>query len=83
MKATERISKALNIPVEKVDVTVTRLQGTFESNGKKRSFLRVANMLAATVTKRSTPQYNQNDIAFVNKWIADKRFKLPYLNPRP
>ena len=62
MKATERISKALNIPAEKVDVTVTRMQGAFESNGKKRSFLSVANMLAAIITKKSTAHYVQNDM---------------------
>jgi hypothetical protein len=72
MKATERISEALNIPIEQVDVTVTRLKDAFESNRKKRSFLSVANILAAIITKKSTAHYNQNDIAFVSKWIVDK-----------
>ncbi len=72
MKVTERISMALNIPIEQVDVTVATLQGVFEINGKRRSFHRLANMLAAIVTKQSTARYNQNDIVFTSDWITNK-----------
>ena len=78
MKAVERTAKALNISEERVDATVTRLQDVFESIGKKRSFLSVANMMSAIITKQSTAHYNQNDIAFVSKWIADKLPKRSY-----
>jgi hypothetical protein len=72
MKVRERISKALNIPVEQVDVTVIALQDAFEINRKRRSFHRIANILAAIITKQSTARYNQNDIDFASDWIADK-----------
>jgi hypothetical protein len=72
MKVIERISKALDITLKQADTTVTRLQEAFELNGKHRSFHRVANMLAAIVTKQSTARYNQHDIAFANEWTAKK-----------
>ena len=72
MKVIERISRALDMPGEQVNLTVIALQDAFEINGKHRSFHRVANMLAAIVTKQSTARYNQKDIVFVNEWTAKK-----------
>ena len=78
MKATERISTALNIPEGQVSATVAALLAALETDRKRRSPQRVANIMAAIITKQSTTQYNQNDIAFAKEWIANKLSRHSY-----
>jgi hypothetical protein len=80
MKAVERVSNALNIPLEQADVTITALQAALEINRKRRSFIRVANILEAIVVKKSTAQYNQNDVTFARDWIAHQPIRRYIVN---
>jgi len=82
MKAVERVAKALNISLEQADVTIAALQAALEINRKRRSLIRVANMMEAIITRKSTVQYNQNDVTYVRDWIAHHPIRRQIINDK-
>jgi cell division ATPase FtsA len=80
MEATKRIAQSLNIPVEQADVYAAALQAALEIKGKRRSIMRVANMIAAIIAKKSTTQYNENDVIYARDWIAHQPIRRYIVN---
>lgn len=82
MKAVARVAKALNMSLEQADVTIAALHKALETNRKRRSVMRVANMLEALIVKKSTAQYNQNDVVFARDWIAHHPIRRYIVNDK-